>query len=115
MHFVDFDSRSGGGGDGGRGEPATSDHWETMKRRLGTDLSDSGKWPVEFGSDCMASSQLPSHSDVHVSVLTAQRIKVSTGAKAKNVQVKKTHSYQYASGSKHGGSLSLFDPVIGQV
>jgi hypothetical protein len=84
MHFVGFDSRSGGGGgdgggDGGRGEPATSDHWETMRRRLGMDLSDSGKWPVEFGPDCMASSQLPSHSDVHVSVLTAQRIKVSTG------------------------------------
>ena len=32
---------------------------------------------MEFGADCMASSHLPSHSDVHVSVLTGQRIRVS--------------------------------------
>jgi hypothetical protein len=34
---------------------------------------------------------------------------------SKNVQVKKTHSDQYARVPKHGSMLSLFDPVIGLV
>jgi hypothetical protein len=32
---------------------------------------------------------------------------------ATNVQVQKTHSDQYSRVPKHGGSLSLFDPIIG--
>jgi hypothetical protein len=35
--------------------------------------------------------------------------------RAKNVQVKKTHSDQYARVPKHGGMLFIFHPVIGLV
>ena len=34
-------------------------------------------WLLEEGVDCVASSHLPSHSDVHTSVLSKERIKVS--------------------------------------
>ncbi|XP_070198103.1 WD repeat-containing protein 17-like [Littorina saxatilis] len=57
-------------GRGGGGEPNSNPQWSQLQARLGHEI-----WPVEFGADCMASSHLPSHSDVHVSVLTGQRIR----------------------------------------
>lgn len=51
-------------------EPSQS-HWRKLHKRLGTE-----RWPVEYGPDCVSSSHLPSHSDVHVSVITGQRIRV---------------------------------------
>ncbi|XP_076467583.1 LOW QUALITY PROTEIN: WD repeat-containing protein 17-like [Babylonia areolata] len=54
---------------GGEGEPS-SPGWVQLQRRLGCET-----WPLEFGPDCVASSHLPSHSDVHVSVLTGHRIR----------------------------------------
>ncbi|PVD35249.1 hypothetical protein C0Q70_06530 [Pomacea canaliculata] len=50
-------------------EPSQS-HWRKLHKRLGTE-----RWPVEYGPDCVSSSHLPSHSDVHVSVITGQRIR----------------------------------------
>ncbi|KAL8623250.1 hypothetical protein ACOMHN_062736 [Nucella lapillus] len=53
-----------GGGEGG------SPQWRRLAGRLGRE-----SWPLEPGEDCVSSSHLPSHSDVHVSVLTAHRIR----------------------------------------
>ncbi|KAK7486957.1 hypothetical protein BaRGS_00021773 [Batillaria attramentaria] len=55
-------------GNGGTGEPGSA-QWALLMQKLGQE-----SWPVEPGPDCVASSHLPSHSDVHMSVLTGQRV-----------------------------------------
>jgi len=41
-------------------------------RKTGTDT-----WLVEIGPDILSGSGLPSHSDVHLSVITSERIQAS--------------------------------------
>ncbi|XP_067662961.1 WD repeat-containing protein 17-like [Haliotis asinina] len=43
--------------------------YELLMRRVGSEM-----YVIESGPDCVASSQLPSHSDVHISCLTGQRV-----------------------------------------
>ncbi|XP_012945972.1 WD repeat-containing protein 17, partial [Aplysia californica] len=45
--------------------------YQALLTRCGSDT----EWVVEAGEDCVASSHLPSHSDVHTSYLSNQRIK----------------------------------------
>ncbi|XP_041358787.1 WD repeat-containing protein 17-like [Gigantopelta aegis] len=43
--------------------------YQLIMKRIGKESS-----PIELGPDCVASSHLPSHSDVHVSIITGERI-----------------------------------------
>ena len=48
-------------------EPA----FEGLLHKAGTET-----WPIEEGPDIITGSQLPSHSDVHYSILSDKRIQV---------------------------------------
>jgi hypothetical protein len=102
-------------------------HWEELwgsclqkkptKKNTFTRLPNTGckiHWDGQTVSVLGCAGQLSKHAS-EICIDSLKCLTARHWILAKNVQVKKTHSDQYARVPKHGRMLFLFDPVIGLV